>query len=650
MTRPTATATDVPAQTDNPVGIKSLAQVNGQNGQAHAVPSRVPKTKRWSRRSKVLIVLGAVLGIGGIFGGYMLLAKPFHHARTDLVTHKVKYERLELTITEPGALESAKNSDIYCNVKSGARGSNNATNIKWLIDDGSQVQKGNRLITLDDSGLQDQLKTESITRDQKEAEKVKAKEQYNIQLSQNESDIKTAEVNLELAEIDLQKYQEGDFPQALKDVTGRIKTAEGDLEQQRDRTAWANRMVKKGYYTVTQAQAEQSKLESYELCLARVMEEKRVLTDPTYGQRKRQETDLQNKVAECKRALERVKSQANAKEVTAKSDLKATESVYVQQLQKCKDLEEEIKKCNIIAPQDGMVVYYVPEQARGGGGAQQSIIAQGEPVREGQKLMQIPDLTKMLANTKVHEALVSLVHAGQPAQIRVDSFPDRVFRGRIETVATVPAQQDFMAADVKVYTTKVRFDDVVEGLKPGMSAKVTITIGDALEHVLTVPIQAIVGSAEMGSRRKCFVMTKDGPDERDIMVGQSNNRVAEIKEGLSEGDEVVLNPKALVGDSVKTRQPGEKKGGKSEDDKEGTPGPDKRPPAGKDAPKAAAGDNKAAGGDKPKPSAEEIEKRLQEKVEKYRQASPEQRKQMFQQEKYPDRIKERLDQQGIKVE
>jgi len=648
MTRPTATTTDVPAEIDNPVAIKNLAPTNGQNGLAHAVPSRVPKTKRWSGRSKVLIGLGALLGLGAIFGGYVLLANPFHRPRTDLVTHTVKYERLELTITEPGTLESAKNSDISCNVKAGTRGANNASTIKWLIDDGSQVTKGTRLITLDDSGLQDQLKTESITRDQKEAEKTKAEEQYNIQLSQNESDIKTAMVNLELAKIDLQKYREGDFPQALKDVEGRIKGAEGDLEQQRDRTAWANRMVKKGYYTVTQAQAEQSKLENYELCLSRIMEEKRVLTDPTYGLRKRTETDLTNKVAETERALERVKIQAKAKEVQAKSDRDTTKSVYQQQLQKCKDLEDEIKKCNIVAPQDGMVVYFVPEQARGGGGAQQSIIAQGEPVREGQKLMQIPDLTKMLANTKVHEALVSLVHAGQPAQIRIDSFPDRVFRGHIESVATVSAQQDFMAADVKVYTTKVRIDDVVEGLKPGMSAKVTITVGDALEHVLTVPIQAIIGSAEMGGHRKCFVMTKEGPEEREIVVGQSNNRIAEIKQGLSEGEEVVLNPKALVGDSVKTRQPGEKKGGRSEDSKDAGPGPrqDKRPSA--DGP---AGANPTGEGKK-QLSPEERQKKQQERLEKFRNASPEDRKKMLEAipESFRDKVKEDLRQQGITID
>ena len=75
-----------------------------------------------------------------------------------------------------------------------------------------------------------------------------------------------------------------------------------------------------------------------------------------------------------------------------------------------------------------------------------------------------------------------------------------------------------MSADVKVYTTKVAIDPAdIEGLdlKPGMSAEVTITVAEALEHVLTVPIQAIVGGSEMGDERTVSVMTPEGPQERD---------------------------------------------------------------------------------------------------------------------------------------
>jgi multidrug resistance efflux pump len=493
--------------------------------------------------------VGAVVAV-------VMAARSGTTSRVDLVTHKVKLGRLELTVVERGALESADNRDVYCRVKSGAKNSTVATTIKTVIDDGSRVKKDDLLVELDDSGLIEQLKAQKITMDKAESDKIQAEEQYKIQVSQNESDIATATVNLALAKIDLQKYLEGDFPQSLKDVNGRIKTAESDLEQQRDRAAWAQRMVKKGYQTVSQAQAEQSKQESLEISLAKVMEEKRVLIDPEYGLKKRSETDYRNKVAEAERALGRVKSQAASNEVKFRKDRDAKTSVYEQEAAHFHDIEDEIKKCKIYSPQEGMVVYFVPEQARFGGGSQQSIVAQGEPVREGQKLMQIPDLHHMLVNTKVHEAMVSRVHNGQPAVVRIDAYPDKVYPAHIDSVATISSQQDFWAPDVKVYTTKVALDGAVEGLKPGMSAEVKITVGDTLDSIVIVPIEAIVGSAELGSHRRCFVVTPGGPVERDVVVGMSNERVAEIREGLKEGEEVVLNPKAIVGDKMKTHQPG----------------------------------------------------------------------------------------------
>src|SRR5262249_8428602 len=171
-----------------------------------------------------------------------------------------------------------------------------------------------------------------------------------------------------------------------------------------------------------------------------------------------------------------------------------------------KDIVEQIQKCKVWAPRTGIVVYYIPEQARWGVGSRQSIVAQGESVGEGQKMMQIPDLDNMLVNTKVHEALASRVHKGQRAQIKVESVPHRLLPGPADSGATVAAAGDFLASDVKSYTTKVAIERGIDGLKPGMSAEVTITIGDALENVVKVPIEAVVGSAEMGKTRKVFVM------------------------------------------------------------------------------------------------------------------------------------------------
>jgi multidrug resistance efflux pump len=610
------------------------------------------------------------LGLAALATGYLLIQDPFHQTRTDLVLHRVQYENLDLTIVERGALESGSNSDVFCRVKAGAKNSTVATTIKWVIDDGSLVKKGDLIVELDDSGLLEQLKTQKITVDTNNGNKIQAEEAYKITDGQNESDIKAAEIDVELAKIDLRKYQEGDYPQNLKDVEGRISSAESDMEMQRDRAAWAQRMVKKGYYTVSQAQAEQSKLESYEFALRKVHEEKRVLTDPEYGLKKRTETDLASKVALKERELARIKAQAVAKEVQARTDRETKKSLYLESLAQYQEIESEIKKCKIYAPQDGMVVYYVPEQARYGGGSQQSIVAQGEPVREGQKLLQIPDLKHMLVNTKVHEALVSRVRAGQPATIRVDSFPDQQMHGKVETVATISSQQDWLSADVKVYATKVSIEEFVAGLKPGMSAEVTITIGDMLENVLTVPIQAIIGSAELGKHRKCFVMTSEGPVERDVVVGMSNERMVEIRQGLQAGDDVVLNPKVLVGDKVKTRQagsmdrkkddgaePGEKSQRRGSPQGPGPAGSPEHPAtnnggSGSGAAGLRANGVPAAGGpDAGQGNPEDRQRRFKEMVDQLKSLTPQQRKERLEQipAERRDFVKQLLKGQGINV-
>jgi multidrug efflux pump subunit AcrA (membrane-fusion protein) len=545
-----------------------------------------------------------IVSVFAVAGFGYWLTTPAKAQRTDLILHTVHLEPLNLTVVERGALESADNREVTCRVKAGNK--TQSLTIKWVIDDGAQVKQGERLMEIDDSALQDALKAEKILFDQAKAAWIGAEETYKIQISQNETDIKSAEVVLQLAKIDLEKYQKGDYPQSLKDVEGQIKIAESDVEQQRDRAAWAQRMVKKGYQTVSQAQAEQSKLESMEITLASKIEAKRVLTDDRYGMKERTETDLRNKVAEAERALARAKLQAAAKEIQADSTRQTAKSVFEQEQDKYEDIEEQIRKCVITSPQDGMVVYYVSEQSRYGSGSQQSIIAQGEPVKEGQKLMRIPDLRRMLVNTKVHEAMVSRIkgdiwqptgfvdalraammfntdglsrlssqHAvadirermrdyemkrvsdGMRATIRIDAFHDHILQGHVKSVATVASQQDWMTADVKLYQTMVAIDESREGLKPGMSAEVTIYVEGTGEQVLTVPLQAVVGGAEMGRLRKLFVMDGTTPRERDVTLGLSNEKVVEVRDGLKEGEVVVLNPRVLVGDKVKTRQAGD---------------------------------------------------------------------------------------------
>src|SRR5262249_18585488 len=147
--------------------------------------------------------------------------------------------------------------------------------------------------------------------------------------------------------------------------------------------------------------------------------------------------------------------QAESLEKQARADRALKRYIHWQELRHYRDIEAEIKKCRIYAPQDGMVVYCLPEQVRRGGGAPQSIIAQGGPVREGQKLMQIPDLRHMMVDVSIPEALVSRVHRGQRATVYVGAMPGRVFRAHVQQVAAVSSILDWYSLDVRVFGTKV---------------------------------------------------------------------------------------------------------------------------------------------------------------------------------------------------
>ena len=512
---------------------------------------------------------------------------------------------------------------MVCRVRAGTKAAQ--LTLKWVVDDGTLVKQGQLLVDIDDSALQDQLKAQKINLDTARANKVQAEENYKIATSQADSAIATAKVNLEIAKIDAKKYLEGEYVATKKDLDGKIKLAQSDCELQAERVAYTERMVRLKYLSPAQLQAEQSKQQGFDVALEKAREDLRVLDNYT---KQRTVTFNQNTVDEAARALDREIIQQRAKIIQAEADRLTKKSIFEQEEDKYQDIEEQIGNCHMYSPQDGLVVYYVSDQSRWGSGSQQSIVAVGEPVKEGQRLMRIPDLRRMVVNTKVHEAMVSRVHGevwkqtgfsdllraasmfdpsavsrlstanavfdlkdrfhdldyqkteeGQSALVRIDACAERLLPGHVKSVATVASQQDWMSADVKVYQTFVSVDESVDGLKPGMSAEVTIKIDGATEEVLALPLQAIVGGAELGPKRKCWVKSPSGPQEREIVVGLWNEKMAEVRAGLAEGDEVVVNPKALLGDKVKIHtgadnersvpMNGENSDGKKEKDKNG---------------------------------------------------------------------------------
>jgi multidrug resistance efflux pump len=522
-------------------------------GTQRPASARLPRARPARPRYRLAIVTASGLAVLILAAGVWSPGRLLGTARFSGPTWTVRKEKLKVSIIERGTLESARNGDIVCTVRSGTKGSTIATTIKWIIEPGVRVAKGDKLVELDSSGFVEQLKDQRIKVAQAKASWITANEAYQIQESQNESDIEAARNTLDLAVIDLEKYEKAEFLQALENIDGRIEIARADAELARTRAGWSDLMDQKGYQSHAQTKADKLRAEAAIITLKGLETERRVLVEYT---RRRTIQDLNAKLLEARRALDRARSQAKAKLVQADADRMAKDSIYKQELSRMEEIEAEIAKCVIVAPQDGLVVYYVSDQARSGGGAQQSIVAQGEPVREGQKIMQIPDLSQMVVNVRVHEAMISTLHneadpgnrrTWQLAQIRIDAVPNRVFPGHVKSIDTIASQQDWFASDVKLYKTVVSIDEPVDRLRPGMSAEVTINAEESPTEVMVVPVHAIVGSVSLGERPHCFVVRADGQlERRDLVLGMSNPQVVEIKSGLEVGEKVVVNPASVT--------------------------------------------------------------------------------------------------------
>src|SRR5579871_428479 len=240
--------------------------------------------------------------------------------------------------------------------------------------------------------------------------------------------------------------------------------------------------------------------------------------------------------------------------------MESTQAIFKRQKELYDELKDQVKECKIYAPGPGIVVYSVPEQTRMGSGSTQSIVAQGEPVQYGQKLMSIPDLAHMLVNVRIHEAFINHLADGLPATIRVEAASNVALSGHIRSIANVASPPDWMSPDVKVYQAYVEIDDPVEQLKlkPGLSAVCTIFTEARSDHVLSVPVQAVLSPLERNGKPRCFVETPNGVEAREVELGLSDKTYIEIKNGLAENEDVALTPSALVSEKERRVKEDEK--------------------------------------------------------------------------------------------
>lgn len=461
--------------------IKSIAVpvVDRDVTQAPAAPRAA---NRWWKLVLGVVACAAVLALFSMMRGSMGTEK-----LGPQLTYRVIRRDLDVSVTEPGELESANNLDIKCKVAGGST-------ILWIVDDGTEVQAGDVLVKLDASTIEDKVSQQKITYEKALATFIQA------------------EGDLEVAKINVDEYLQGTFHQEMKTAQSNVAISQESLRGAKNSLTHTQRMFRKGYVSELELEGQSYAVEHARLQLE--LHESAV--------------DVLDRFTKPK-MMQDLKSKLKAAKAKLASEKAALELEKV----RLDRLEEQRDGCVIRAEQQGMVIYPETEEWR-----DEPAVEEGAAVREQQTILQLPDLSNMQVRVDVHESKVDLLKPGLRAKIHIQ---DDEYQGELLSVSNRVEQSSWWSGNVRQFRTIVKLMNH-EKPKPGMSADVEIVIAEH-KNVLCIPVVAVVQQNDL---YHCWV--KDGTEyeKRTLALGDNNDQFVLIKDGLLEGEDVILNPRAVI--------------------------------------------------------------------------------------------------------
>jgi HlyD family secretion protein len=460
-------------------------------------PHRAARTRSSRRGSGTLLIFSFLAAAALICSGiYYYFTSSSKEGGPIVLTDVVRRGPFEHIVLEQGEVESSSNVDVICEVKSR---NGTGTAILWAIDEGTQVKPGDRLVELDSSALDQELKQQRIIVNNALAAKI------------------AAESLLEQAKIAKLEYIEGIFTQEEKLYLSEILVAEERLSRSRETAKYSERLAALGFQTTLQLKADQFAVDQAKVDLDLAESKLTTLRDIT---------------------KRKMVVQLDADVETAKAQLDAAVGSYQEEIEKLEEIEEQIEKCVITAPQGGVVVHANKTSSRGG--ASEFVVEPGGLVRERQVIIRLPDPTKMQVKANINEARIPLIREGLPVSIQIGAFENAVLKGRVTKVNKYAEPTSWFSSQVKEYATFIEILDPPPGVRTGMTAEVRIFV-ERLSNALQIPVQALY---ETKGYLFCLVRVGEGRYEtREVEISSSNDKMVMIASGLEEGEVVVLNPR-----------------------------------------------------------------------------------------------------------
>lgn len=411
------------------------------------------------------------------------------------------------------------------------------TKIIEIVDENSEVKKGDLLVAFDDEELRDRVEDLELEVENGRKELQVAEEEMEIQQSVNDSSLRKARDAVVMAEENLYKYLRLEGPKRKDEQSVAVDNAREKYEEAQKKYEEAFSESKTKVYD---NQEEQDAAEKNIESLRRIMEKEKINYENAQLDRKIfKRYTHPNRIQDLENSLEQAKLDLKQAEVRARSSMVQKESAVIRNRNNIRRDESNLKKSRaylemmqILSPVDGVVIYGDPD--RRWNNADYRV---GSDVRRGEVLMTIPDLGELLVDVDLPEIYRSRVAEGNRVLVTPDSMPGLTVEGTVVEIAALPVNQIFWdQTSPKIYKTRIEIGDNAPQLVTGMNVQVKI-ITAVLKDTLAVPVEAV-----FESEKGFYVYRRDGDksEKVQIEIGYSDDDFVEVRDGLKPGDVIAL--------------------------------------------------------------------------------------------------------------
>jgi HlyD family secretion protein len=426
-----------------------------------------------------------------------------------------------VAIVEAGTLQALRSVTYASSIQS------NQAKIVAMAPEGKMVQKGDLLLLFDPAPFQEEIRRSQALLQQAEADLDKARQDVKLQAIQNSEEQAAARQKVERSELELKDVSEGkgriredEAEAAVANAERELGKAEGALEDLRP-------LLAEGFITRQELdRAEQAVARAREdLALARRRRDALVrFSRPLELSQARTEAQL------TRESLRQLEAAATYRMDVKRAAIAAAESRIQEASSRLALAREQLARTEVRADVPGIVVY---RDVFFGSEPRKPQV--GDQVWANQPLLILPDISRMVVETRVRETDIHKVEKNQSVVIRVPAYPDLRLTGQVSLVGTL-AQEEKDRRGAKFFQVTVLVGESDPRLRPGMTARVEVQVEER-PRALLVPLESVF---EKDGRSICYVLERGRLRPREVSLGPSNQDFVVVEKGLRPGDRVAL--------------------------------------------------------------------------------------------------------------